>query len=328
MLQVFLIFLSLLLSGAAQCQGQPAGPVEVSASLADLKPVPLAAGEKLKVVATTTIVADFVRNVAGDLVHLTVMLPLGADPHTFSPTPQDIATVAEAHIVFSNGLHFETFMPEIIDNAGGAAVVIATTTGIEPRAMAEAEAHDEAGAEADHAPAEVDPHAWLAPANARVMVGNIASALRALDPAQAATYRARAEAYDQELVRLDGWVQEQIETIPVENREMVTDHDAFGYYADRYGLTIVGAIIPAYSTNAEPSAQELVALRQAISQVEARAIFVGTTINPLLAQQLAADTGLQLVPLYESALGEAGSGAETYLDYMRYNTTAIVTALR
>jgi len=109
---------------------------------------------------------------------------------------------------------------------------------------------------------------------------------------------------------------------------MVTDHDAFGYYADRYGLKIVGAVIPSYSTAAEPSAQEMAALQKAIAEYGAPAIFVGVSVNPNLAEQVAADTGTQLVPLYTGSLGPVGSGAETYVDYIRYNTTSIVEALK
>ena len=168
----------------------------------------------------------------------------------------------------------------------------------------------------------------MTPHNAQVYVHNIAVALSALDPANAETYEANAEAYEAQLAELDAWVSTQIETIPPENREIVTDHDAFGYFADRYGLETVGAVVPAYSTAAEPSAQELAELEEAISEFEVPAIFVGTTVNPNLAERVAGDTGTQLVSLYTGSLGPAGSGAETYLDYIRYNTTAIVDALK
>ena len=168
----------------------------------------------------------------------------------------------------------------------------------------------------------------MTPYNALVYVYNIETALSALDPAHAETYQANAEAYEAQLEALDRWVFTQIETIPSEKREMVTDHDAFGYYADRYGLKIVGAVIPSYSTAAEPSAQEMAKLQEAIAEYGAPAIFVGVSVNPNLAEQVTADTGTQLVPLYTGSLGPAGSGAETYVDYIRYNTTSIVEALK
>jgi ABC-type Zn uptake system ZnuABC Zn-binding protein ZnuA len=160
------------------------------------------------------------------------------------------------------------------------------------------------------------------------MVHNIEHALSELDPANAETYEANAEAYQTQLEELDAWVKAQIESIPAENREMVTDHDAFGYYADRYGLEVIGAVIPAISTGAEPSAADLAALQAAIADLDARAIFVGTTVNPKLAEQVARDSGIQLVPLYTGSLGQAGSGVESYLDFIRANTMAIVEALK
>ena len=122
---------------------------------------------------------------------------------------------------------------------------------------------------------------------------------------------------------------ESVQTLSdADKMKLVTDHDALGYYANRYGLDVVGTVIPAYSTNAEPSARELAELQEIIREFETKAVFVGSTVNPVLAAQLAEDTGIKLVPLYTGSLGEAGSGVETYMDLIRYNTTAIVTALK
>ena len=313
-----------------------------------LSPIDLAGGEKLQVVATTNIIGDLVRNVGGDMVALTTMLPIGADPHTFNPTPSDVAAVAGAHVVLINGLHLEEFLAELIENAGGEAPVVALSANVDLQEFregagnshddeaehdAEAEEHNESESAPEegqehHEHGGVDPHVWLSPANAFVMVHNIEQALSQLDPANAATYAANAESYQAELEALDDWVAEQIGTIPAENRKMVTDHGAFGYYADRYGLEVVGTVLPAYSTNAEPSAQELADLQEAIAALGVRAVFVGTTVNPILAERVAEDTGIKLVPLYTGSLGESGSGAETYLDYIRYNTRAIVEGLK
>jgi ABC-type Zn uptake system ZnuABC Zn-binding protein ZnuA len=360
---------------AAQCSPQPAQPVAQPVAeehredethekeaehqedeehtehdeAVELSAVDLAGGEKLKVVATTNIVGDMAHNVGGDMIALTTMLPIGADPHTFTPTPQDAAAAADAHVVFINGLNLEEFLDELIENAGGEATVVALSTNVEIREFEEMEGHeqsDEAGEhheedeeeehieEAEHSgePGHhhegADSHIWMTPANAIVMVHNIEHALSELDPANAETYEANAEAYQTQLEELDAWVKAQIESIPAENREMVTDHDAFGYYADRYGLEVIGAVIPAISTGAEPSAADLAALQAAIADLDARAIFVGTTVNPKLAEQVARDSGIQLVPLYTGSLGQAGSGVESYLDFIRANTMAIVEALK
>ena len=301
--------------------------------VAKLSVIHLSHGEKLKVVATTNIVGDLARNVGGDKIELTAMLPIGADSHTYAPAPQDAASVADAHVVFVNGLHLEEFLEELIENAGGEAPVVAVSAHIETRQFNEAaeQGHgheDETHEDEEHGHEGADPHVWMTPVNAIIMVHNIEHALSELDPANAETYETNAEAYEAQLEALDAWVKTQIETIPVENRELVTDHEAFGYYADRYGLEIVGTVIPAYSTNAEPSAQELAQLQAAIEEFDTKAIFVGTTMNPVLAQRIAGDTGTKLIALYTESLGEAGSGAETYLNYIRYNTTAIVEALK
>lgn len=303
-----------------------------------LEPLDLAAGEKLQVIATTSIIGDMVHNVAGDGIDLTILIPTGSDPHTFQPAPQDAALIANAHVIFANGLNYEAFLTELIGNAGGEAVVIHLAEGVETREFEGKHEHDEEyekeavmednqnEAEQHHRDA-ADPHTWMTPHNVLVYVHNIEAALSALDPANAATYIANAEAYEAQLELLDQWVFEQIETIPPEHRQMVTDHEAFGHYADRYGLEIIGTVIPSYSTATEPSARELAELEEAIGEFSAPVIFTGAGVNPTLAEQIAVDTGTKLVVLYTESLGPPGSGVETYIDFIRYNTTVIVEGL-
>lgn len=322
----FAVVVAALLLGAAQCGGQPAASTgqATGAAVAELESAALAPGERLKVVATTSIVADVVHNVGGDLIDLSVLLPLGTDPHTFEPTPRDLARVADAHLVFANGFGLEGFLNKLIANAGGPAAVVSVSDGVEARELVEHE-DDEPGEEN---PTGIDPHTWTSPANVVVFVRNIERALSARNPANAETYRANAAAYTAQLEELDAWVMAQIASIPAENRELVTDHDAFGYYADRYGLRFVGAVIPGFSTTSEPSAKELSRLEDAVRTQGVKAVFVGTTANPILSQRVAEDTGIEVVTLYVGSLGVAGSGVETYLDYVRYNTAAIVAALK
>jgi len=328
----------------------------------ELAPVGLAEAEKLQVIATTSIVADIVQQVGGDLIDLTLLLPVGTDPHTFEPTPRDLANVADAHLLLANGMGLEEFLTEMIENAGGEAAVVHVSQGITARqfeagdahehegeehehegeeAEPEGEEHEHEGEEAEHEGEEAehegeehhhhegaDPHTWTTPANAAVFVHNIEQALGALDPANAASYAANAEAYAAELAELDAWVKAQIETIPAENRELVTDHTAFGYYADRYGLEQIGAVIPSFSTAAEPSAKELAELEDAISAYGVKAIFVGSTVNPALSERVAQDSGVRLLTLYTGSLGPAGSGVESYVDYIKTNTNTIVAGLK
>ncbi len=347
---------AVLPAGGTAIEAQNGQAEEIGAKVMDLSPVSLAEGEKLQVVATTNIVADMVRNVGGDLIDLETMLPLGSDPHTFVPTPHDVTTVADAQVVFINGLNLEEFLSKLIKNAGGEVIIVPVSSGVKTHQFGEVEGdeHGQAGREhegEEHRPDEdeeshetnedepessrashhhqgVDPHIWMSPAKAIVMVHNIEHALSALDPANAESYEANAQAYEVELEELDAWVKSQIDSIPVQKRKMVSNHNAFSYYVDRYGLELIGAVVPAYSTNAEPSAQELASLQDAISKFDVKAVFVGFTVNPTLAERLAEDTGVQLIALYTGSLGEDGSGAETYIDLIRYNTTAIVEALQ
>jgi ABC-type Zn uptake system ZnuABC Zn-binding protein ZnuA len=166
------------------------------------------------------------------------------------------------------------------------------------------------------------------PNNVRVWTRNIAAALSDLDPANAAAYQANAERYDQTLQALDAWAQEQVALVAPENRQMVVDHDAFSYFTQRYGFETVGTVVPGYSTMSASSAQELAQLEDAIRQLGVKAVFVGSTVNPALAERVAADTGTQLVFLFTGSLSEPGGGAETYEDFVRHNVNAIVEALK
>ncbi len=309
----------LLLSIA--CASQTSVPKPSSS----LKPVALSSGAKLQVVATTSIIADMAANVGGDLIELRTLLPIGTDPHTFEPTPRDATMLTQAHLILANGAGLESFLEPLLKNAASRAALVELSEGVALRSSEEehkGEKRDEKG----HG--DVDPHTWMTPQNAMIFVANIQRALSALDPAHAATYQANAERYTAQLKELDAWIRAQIETIPAERRRLVTDHESLGYYAEYYGIEIVGAVIPNVSTLAEPSAQQITALIDAVRQQGVKAIFVDTAVNPNLAQRVASETGAKIVRLYSGSLGEKGSGAETYIDYMRYNTNAIVSALQ
>lgn len=293
----------------------------------NLTPVPLAVGERLRVVASTTIIGDWTAQVGGDLIDLAVLMPVGADPHTYKPTPQDLTTVAQAHLLLINGLELEATLEESLANAGGSAPMVPIAFGIPLRQLDPALAAEE-NAAGDHHHGTEDPHVWTSPYLAITLVQNIATLLSELDPPHAAAYQANAQQYTQQLTELDQWVQQQIDTIPVGRRQLVTDHAVFGYYADRYGLTQVGAVIPGFSTGAEPSAQELAALEDTIRNLQVPALFVGATVNPKLSEQIAQDTGIKVLQVYTGSLGPPGSGAASYLDYIRYNTNAFVTGLK
>ncbi len=275
---------------------------------------------KPNVLSTTTIVADVVAQVGGDFISVSVLLPAEADPHSFDPTPQDVAKIADADMVFANGAGLEEFLEPLIESAGAEQQIVHVSEGI---ALLET-------AESDHAADGHggDPHTWMVPANVIVWTQNIADALARLDPANAASYAANAQAYILELEALDAWIREQVAQVPSTERKLLTDHRIFGYYAAAYGFEQVGAIISGYSALSEPSAQELAQIEDAIQALAVKAIFVGNTVNPNLAARVAEDTGTQLIYVYTGSLSEMGGEAATYIEYMRYNTNAIVEALK
>ncbi|MCS6906264.1 MAG: metal ABC transporter substrate-binding protein [Anaerolineales bacterium] len=308
---------------------------------APLTPQPQPGQAKLRVVATTTIVGDVVANVAGDAIELSVLLPSGADPHLFNPTPQDVAKVSQADLVFANGAGLEAFLDGLLESAGAKEKTFAVSEGIqllESASHAHEEAHSqegehsheaEHGHEGEHAHrhGEGDPHVWLDPNLVKVWVQNIARVLSEKDPQNASLYQRNAEAYTAQLDELDRWIRQEVEKIPAENRLLVTDHLMFGYFAQRYGFTQVGAVLPGFSTLAEPSAQELAQLEDTIRQYGIKAVFVSKAVNPDLAQRVAEDTGVKLVFLHAHSLDQS-SPANTYLNLMRYNVSAIVEALK
>lgn len=327
-----LLLLGLLL---AACSGAPAASQpaadaihgdEHAAGEPDLHAATLAPGEKLRVIATTNIVADVVAQVGGDHIELTALLPPGADPHSYQATPDDLRRLNRAHVIFVNGLHLEEAMAPVLENLDMPAPVVSVNADVTTRAFA-GDTHaeeEEAGHDHDHEGA--DPHTWMNPANVMVWSETVAAALAALDPANAASYTAAAAAYQAELQQLDEELRTRFGAIPAAQRKLVTDHDNLGYLADAYGFTVLGAVIPSLSTLAAPSAQEMAALQEQIQAEGVQVILVGNTVNPASAQQLGQDTGAQIVAIYTDSLSDANGPAATYLAMMRHNAAAILAA--
>jgi manganese/iron transport system substrate-binding protein len=328
-LLVATVALSMLLLTASGCRPtavateEQAHEHEHPDEMPPLSAVALNEGERPQVVATTNIVADVVQNVGGDLIDLKTLMPVGTDPHTFEPTPQDVAAVVDAHVVFVNGAGLEIFLEHLLESAGEGVTVVPVSYGLELRQFEHAQEQ-----EGDHHHGEFDPHTWFDPTNVMVWTHNVEHTLSTLDPGNAEAYEANAGAYEAELEELDGWIREQLALIPEANRRLVTDHTSFSYFAHRYGFEQVGAVFPGYSTLAEPSAQDIAALEDAISEFDVTAIFVGLTINPDLAKRVAEDTGTELVFLYTGSLSEASGPAGDYISFMKYNVSAIAEALR
>lgn len=279
---------------------------------------------RIQVVATTTLVGDVVRVIGGEHISLTVLLPVGGDPHGFNPTPQDVTKVASADVIFINGLGLEQFMTTILENAARELNIVDLSAHLE--GIPSDHAHD--GDEDDHEHEKIDPHVWWNPLNVAKWAEEIAEALAEIDPENGTAYAANAAAYKQQLTELDQWIQEQVAQIPAANRTLITDHDSLGYFVEQYGFELVGTVFPGLSSQSEPSAQELAELTAIIRSYGVPAIFVGTTVNQRLTTQVAHETGTKVVPIYTDSLSEAGGAAATYLDFMRHNVNEIAAALR
>ncbi len=282
-------------------------------------PAPQADTSKLQVLATTTFLADITRNVAGNRAQVESLLPVGADPHAYQAAPSDVAKIAKSTVLIQNGIEYEHFLEPLLENAGGQRSIITATDGLTPNQM-----------DSEETPGQMvgDPHLWLDPVLVVTYVENIRDGLIQADPAGAETYKANADSYIAQLKDLDSWIRTQVETVPAERRLVVTNHEALGYFAREYGFTVVGSILPSLSSEASASAQEIAASVDAIKASGAPAIFLGDVENANLANQIASETGVQVVnDLHLESLTD-GAPAATYIEMMKYNVTRIVEALK
>ena len=283
----------------------------------------LAGSAAIKVLASTTFLADIAQNITGDRAQVESLLPAGADPHAYQEAPTDVAKIAESSVLILNGMEYEHFIEPLLENAGGQRLVIEATAGLTPHEMEEHTAEGE-----EHAHEAGDPHMWLDPNLVITYVENIRDGLSEADPEGAETYKANADAYIAQLQELDAFIKDQVENVPAERRLLVTNHEALGYFAERYGFEVVDTIIPSLSTEANASAQEVAAAIEAIKATGAPAIFLGEVENADLANQIADETGVKVVnSLYLETLTD-GEPAATYIDMMRFNVTQIVDGLK
>ncbi len=292
----------------------------------------------VKAIAAESFIADIAQNVAGERFTVDTLIPLGMDLHAFEPIPSDVARLADSDVVIINGSGLEFWLEDVIANSGGDFRVIEASAGLTSREMhheneeneeqEEHESHEAEGKEGHHH-GDIDPHFWLDPVNVIQYVNNIRDGFIEVDPEGKEIYTQNAENYIKELNELDTYIHEQVKTIPVEKRMIVSNHENFGYFADRYGFEIVGTIIPSVNTGSSPSAQQLAQLIDAIRSSGVSAIFLETGINPQLAEQISSETGVKIVTdLYSHTLTESGGEAPTYIDMMKYNTRRIIENLK
>lgn len=276
------------------------------------------AGERLPVVATYSVLGDWVRRVGGERIELTVLVGPQGDAHTYEPTPQDAVALAKARVIFENGLGFETWLDRLCDASRTPARRCVATRDLRPRSAPGPDGDD-----------ELDPHVWHSPRLAMAMVQAIADEFAQLDPLHAAGYRERARLYLDELRQLDRQIRQDVDRLPSERRVLVTTHDTFGYFGDDYGFRVT-SVTGAVSTDAaDPSARRIAEVVEQIRATGTPAVFSENILGPELTEQVAREAGVKLVrSLYTDALGPPGSPGADYLGMMRSNVRAIVEALQ
>lgn len=284
----------------------------VSPALAQDKPA-----QKVKAVATFSILGDLVKNVGGDRVEVSTLVGPNGDAHVYSPTPADAQTLSQAKIVFVNGLGLEGWMTRLVSAAGKKAITVTASKGIKPRKM---EDEDKPGR------IVTDPHAWQSVANAKIYVANIRDGLIKADPAGKSVYEANAKDYLAKLTALEADVKAAIAKIPAERRRIITTHDAFGYFGAAYGMKFIAP--EGVSTESEASAKDVAKIIDQIRKEKIPAVFVENISDPRLMEQIARETGAKIGgTLYSDALSKVDGPAATYIDMMRNNIRQFGAAL-
>jgi ABC-type Zn uptake system ZnuABC Zn-binding protein ZnuA len=294
----------------------------------------------LRVVATTTQVADLTRNIVGDTagVEVTQLIQPNQSAHSYDPSVADLTALGAADVLVINGVGLEEWLDDAIEASGFDGITVDSDEGItvqDGEAGHEDEAEHAGETEAEHAAEEAEhdhsggnPHIWTAVANAEAMVGTIAAGLTAASSTHAADFEANEAAYAGRLAELDGWIHENIDAVPADQRLLVSNHDAFGYFTDAYGITYVGSVIPSFDDNAEPSAAEIDELVAAITATGVKAVFSEASINPKAADTIATEAGVAVYSgadaLYGDSLGPVGSDGDTYIASQLHNVRLIL----
>jgi len=278
---------------------------------------PATAQEKLKVLATFSILGDFVKNVGGDRVEVSTLVGPNSDAHVYAPAPADAKRVADAKVVITNGLGFEGWMSRLVKASGSKAAVVIATKGVKERKAPGAHGHGHGGA---------DPHAWQSVANVKIYVANIRDALIAADPTGKTVYDSNAASYLTALDALDQEVRAAVATIPADRRRIISTHDAFGYFQQAYGVQFIAP--QGVSTEAEASARDVARIITQVKKQKIPAVFIENVTDPRLMEQIARETGARIGgKLYSDALTEQNGEAPTYIELMRHNLKTLSAAL-
>ena len=270
-------------------------------------------GEKPLVVSSASMFSDMAANIGGDLIETATIVPIGGDPHIYEPTPGDVRLLLKANLILQNGLTFEGWIKDLINNSGSTAPVVTITEGITPIVSSQYQN-------------ATDPHAWMDPANGKIYALNIKEALIMLLPEKKDQITSQYEDYIKQIDELDLYVRENISKIDSSKRILITSHDAFHYFGLRYGLRLESVL--GTSTDADVRTSDLMRLNQVIQENNIPVVFIESTINPKLLNQVASDNKISIGgKLYSDSLGDEDSPANTYINMIRYNTDVIVKGL-
>jgi zinc/manganese transport system substrate-binding protein len=271
---------------------------------------PLHAQARLNVVASFSILGDFVKNVGGDRVEVTTLVGPDGDVHVYTPTPSDVRKIADAKLLVINGFGLEGWLPRLLQAAGNKASIVTATSGITPL----------------RAGSDADPHAWQSVANAEQYIANIRDALAAADPADAPVFRRNAQAYLAKLEALDSEVRQAVAQLPQGRRKVISTHNAFGYFAARYGIAFIAPL--GVSTEAEASARDIAGIIAQVKSGQIPAVFLERISDPRLMRRISAETGARIGgTLYSDSLSDEKGDAPTYIDMVRHNITTLTSAL-
>jgi zinc/manganese transport system substrate-binding protein len=271
---------------------------------------PARAQDRLNVVASFSILGDFVRNVGGDRVNVTTLVGPDGDVHVYTPAPSDAKKITDAKVLIINGLGLEGWLPRLVQSSGRKAVIVTATDGIAPLELGSA----------------ADPHAWQSVVNAKVYVTNIRDALVAADPSDAGVFRANAESYLAKLDVLDRDVRAAVAQIPQAHRKVISTHDAFGYFAAAYGIEFIAPL--GVSTESEASARDIAAIITQVRAAKIPAVFLENISDPRLMRRISAETGARIGgTLFSDSLSDEKGDAPTYIDMVRHNIKALTSAL-
>jgi len=279
---------------------------------------------KIRIVTTTGIVSDVLGEIAGDSVDQYRLIPAGHDPHTYEPTPHDMAMVEKADLIFVNGFDLEEGLLSIIENVHTGRIIEVSAT-VDPLRHEKSDSGDE-----EHH--DVDPHTWMSPRNVLLWTDVVLQALTRADEPHAGVYRENAGRYLQKLTALDSWIRESLKVLPPEERILVTDHDVFGYFARDYGFKVAGTLLKGFSTAVEPTPREIADLIALLKRENIRAVFIGGSSGTgikKLADTIGkeSDTGFAVIELLTGSLKSPGQPGDTYIGMMKYNVSAIINGL-